>query len=125
MWNLVSTTIAASIADSGMGYLTHQVRKRVGRWSNKQRVKDILACAEHVRFTPESGHVQCISPCPLWAKSGHHSTHSTTSLARASSDGGTVRPSALAVLRLSTSSYLVDACTGRSAGFSPLRMRST
>jgi hypothetical protein len=31
----------------------------------------------------------------------------------------------LAVLRLITNSYLVGACTGRSAGFSPLRMRST
>jgi hypothetical protein len=28
-------------------------------------------------------------------------------------------------LEIVTSSYLVDACTGRSAGFSPLRMRST
>ena len=51
--------------------------------------------------------------------------YSITSSARASSDGGTVRPSALAVLRLMTNSYLVGACTGRSAGFSPLRMRST
>ena len=42
--------------------------------------------------------------------------YSITSSARASSDGGTVRPSALAVLRLITSSYLVGACTGRSAG---------
>jgi hypothetical protein len=25
----------------------------------------------HVRFTSESGHLQCNSPCPLWAKSGH------------------------------------------------------
>src|SRR5262245_3022765 len=24
-----------------------------------------------VRFTPESGHLQCTSPCPLWAISGH------------------------------------------------------
>ena len=32
-------------------------------------------------------------------------------------------PCALAVLRLMTSSTLVDCCTGRSAGFSPLRMR--
>ena len=32
---------------------------------------------------------------------------------------------AFAVLRLMTSLYLVNACTGRSAGFSPLRMRST
>jgi hypothetical protein len=34
-------------------------------------------------------------------------------------------PSALAVFRSMTSSYIVGACTGRSAGFSPLRMRST
>src|SRR5262249_15635408 len=52
-------------------------------------------------------------------------THSITSSARASTDVGTSRPSALAVLRLFTSSYLVGAWTGRSAGFSPLRMRST
>jgi hypothetical protein len=38
--------------------------------------------------------------------------------------GGMVIPSALAILRLTASSYLVGACTGRSAGFSPLRMRS-
>jgi hypothetical protein len=31
----------------------------------------------------------------------------------------------LAVLMLMTSSYLFGACTGKSAGFSPLRMRST
>src|SRR5712691_11636239 len=51
--------------------------------------------------------------------------HSITSSARASSVGGTSSPSTLAVLRLITSSYLVAACTGRSAGFSPLSMRST
>jgi hypothetical protein len=33
------------------------------------------------------------------------------------------RPSDFAVLTLTASSYLVGACTGRSAGFSPLRMR--
>jgi hypothetical protein len=51
--------------------------------------------------------------------------HSITSSAMASSLSGTVSPSALAVLRLMTNSYLVGASTGRSAGFSPLRMRST
>src|SRR5262249_23172846 len=51
--------------------------------------------------------------------------HSITSSARARSVGGTSMPSALAVLRLITNSYLVGACTGRSAAFSPLRMRST
>jgi len=53
-----------------------------------------------------------------------HNEARLTSSAQASSDGGTLRPSVLAVLRL-TNSYLVGACTGRSAGFSPLGMRST
>src|SRR5207245_10262225 len=53
------------------------------------------------------------------------SLHSITSSTRASRLSGTVRPSAFAGLRLITSSYLVGACTGRSAGFSPLRIRST
>src|SRR5262249_15340854 len=51
--------------------------------------------------------------------------HSITSSARASTVGGTSSPSTLAVLRLIISSYFVGACTGRSAAFSPLRMRST
>src|SRR5262245_10908044 len=32
---------------------------------------DIQRPRKHVRFTPESGHVQCNSRCPLWANSGH------------------------------------------------------
>jgi len=51
--------------------------------------------------------------------------HSITSSARASTEDGISSPSAFAVLRLITSSYFVGACTGKSAGFSPLRMRST
>src|SRR5262249_45585340 len=51
-------------------------------------------------------------------------THSITSSARASSVGGTVRPSAPAVLRLMTSSILVGCSTGMSAGFAPLRIRA-
>jgi hypothetical protein len=51
-------------------------------------------------------------------------SYSITSSAVERSVGGTVRPSALAVLRLMTNSYFVGACTGRSAGFAPLRMRS-
>ena len=50
---------------------------------------------------------------------------SITSAARESSDDGTVRPSALAAFKLIVSSYFVGACTGKSAGFSPLRIRST
>src|SRR5262249_36644390 len=51
--------------------------------------------------------------------------HSITWSASASSVGGISRPSALAVLRLSTSSNLVACITGRSPGLSPLRIRPT
>ena len=52
-------------------------------------------------------------------------SYSITTSARASRGAGTSRPSALAVLRLITVSHFVADCTGRSAGFSPLRTRST
>src|SRR5262249_18512876 len=56
----------------------------------------------------------------------HTGIHYTiTRSARTSSDGRMVRPRALGVLRLMTSSYLVGCSTGRSAGLAPLIMRST
>src|SRR6516162_7070993 len=57
------------------------------------------------------------------AARGPSTHHSITSSAATSDLSGTVRPSALAVLRLMTNSNLVGLITGRSAGFSPLRMR--
>src|SRR5262249_3294464 len=53
----------------------------------------------------------------------HH--YSITWSARASSEGGIVRPRALAVLRLITSSRIVGCSIGRSAGSAPLRILST
>src|SRR6516225_8898107 len=53
------------------------------------------------------------------------SHHSITSSARASSVGGTVRPSILAVLRLMLSANLVGCSTGKSPGFAPFRILST
>src|SRR5215207_4745166 len=50
-------------------------------------------------------------------------SHSITSSARARTAGGRLRPSVCAVLRLMASSYRVGACTGMSAGISPLRTR--
>src|SRR5262245_10316740 len=35
------------------------------------RCPDLPKVLSHVRFTPESGHVQCDTPCLLWANSGH------------------------------------------------------
>jgi hypothetical protein len=51
--------------------------------------------------------------------------HSITSSARSRNDSGIVSPMVLAVLRLITSSNLLDCTTGKSAGFSPLRIRPT
>jgi hypothetical protein len=52
-------------------------------------------------------------------------THSIISSARARMDCGAVRPSALAMLRLMTSSNFVGCSIGRSAGLAPLRILST
>jgi hypothetical protein len=65
-----------------------------------------------VRFVPKADILRC-------SKERHYSI---TSSAMESNGCGASRPSALAVLRLMTNSYLVGA---GSAGFSPLRMRST
>src|SRR5262249_17937912 len=51
--------------------------------------------------------------------------YSTTSSARASTEGGIGRPRARAALRLITSSNVVGRWTGRSPGLAPLRIRST
>ena len=50
-------------------------------------------------------------------------SQSITSSASTSSVRGTVKPSAFAVFRFMTNSNLVGCITGRSAGFSPLRIR--
>src|SRR5215467_4116566 len=52
-------------------------------------------------------------------------SHSITSSASASNLSGTSSPSALAVLRLITSSNLLDCTTGKSEVLAPLRMRAT
>ena len=52
-----------------------------------------------------------------------NAAYSITSSAATSSLSGTVSPRALTVFRLITSSNLVGSVIGKSAGFSPLRMR--
>ena len=86
------------------------------------------------RSCPNSRHRQAVPALPGCARTGREQSQQTmravagysiTSSARASTDCRMSRPRVLAVLMLITNSYLVGACTGRSAGFSPLRMRST
>ena len=91
---------------------------------------DMCSALGDVRFGVESGHVRRTRSCPVRAKSGltqrsKKDRYSMTSSAAISKPGGTVKPSAFAVLRLTTVSNFVGVCTGRSAGFAPRRMRST
>jgi hypothetical protein len=67
----------------------------------------------------------CSAGTALMGQRRPSANYSITSSANASSRSGIVRPSALAVLRLTANSNLTGACTGRSAGLTPLRMRST
>jgi hypothetical protein len=95
-------------------------------WSNSgsdRRMLEMTWMTHHVNLLRDFGATQHVqrAAIPTYKCS---ISYSITSSARASSDGGTVRPSAFAVLRLIANSYLVGACTGRSAAFSPLRMRS-
>ena len=73
---------------------------------------------DHVRFTPESGHVQCTSACPLCANSDIGG-YSITWFARSKTDTGRVTPIAFAVLRLIASSNWVGCSTGISLGLTP------
>jgi hypothetical protein len=73
---------------------------------------------------------QTLAPARRTATSGcervqQKFVHSITSSVRASSETGTSRPSAFAVLRLMTSSYLSANCTGKLPGASPFSTRST
>jgi hypothetical protein len=66
---------------------------------------------------------RCKRPCRRTAKERDQIApphYSITSSAMASMPGGTVRPSALALLRLMTSSNLVCCTIGKSAAFFPL-----
>src|SRR5262249_28021767 len=85
-----------------IGLRTCHARDRRQRGSNRRKVQKLVTGKFH--FEPPSHH-----PITSWA--------------RASSVGGMVRPSAFAVLRLITRSNFVGCWTGKSAGFSPLRMR--
>src|SRR6516162_1616519 len=91
-----------------------QVQDRRARHVRCGSKADIGAPASNVRFVPKADILRC----------GKERRYSMTSSASNCIDVGTSRPRVFAVLRLMTSSNFVGAWIGRSAGFSPLRMRS-
>ena len=119
-------------AQQSKPFLIRGTQRQVVGWSDLRygSIASVWPPASHFRSTPNNGHhpVGRLGPFCATKRLMHRSKqcrYSITSSARASSDGGTVSPSSLAVLRLITNSCLVGACTGMSAGFSPFRMRST
>ena len=83
---------------------------------NVSEAHDVLGTQpRNVRFVPKADMSNCSKMAAYWI----------TSSAVICMICGTVRPSTLAVLRLMTSSTFVGCCTGSSAGFSPLWIRST
>lgn len=87
---------------------------------------EIRTVSGNVRYCCESGPSADISGQPLLTPSGPEAArYSITSSARNMIEFGIAKPSAFAVVRLSTSSNLVGCKTGSSAGFAPLTMRPT
>jgi len=103
--------------------LTFQPHSQKRKLSHLSAHKQTLAMRELCPLYPRRQTcVRCSRRCPHFGPKADMANYSITSSARASTAGGIVRPSAFAVLRLITSSYLFGAWTGRSPGFSPLRM---
>ena len=92
------------------------------RSRHQHQQADRAASARGCCARAASGHAAAAPPSSVMNSRRYHSI---TSSARTSIDGGMSRPSALAVFRLRTVSYLVGACTGSSAALAPRRMRST
>jgi hypothetical protein len=105
-----------------VGRIGHEAAGGDNRFGSKA---DILASNCDVCLTPGSGHLAGIDPSPLCANSAHRRSYSITSSARAKTAGARGRSSAFAVFRLITNSNLLACSTGRSAGFAPLRTRTT
>jgi len=96
------------------------------RWDRARRCPTIketpVAAVFSYRFRWGFGRscsASAAEPSAVVAGGGGGAAHSMTSSARARIEGGIVRPSALAVLRLTTSSKMVGCWTGRSAGLAP------
>src|SRR4029077_13069572 len=105
---------------------------------NSRRLIGLPEAQDQALYPLEIAHRSLTVRCPLWvksgqtlerlhrpinARSGQEFAYSITSSARANGAGGTVIPGRRAVSALIASSNFVECTTGRSAGFTPLRMR--
>src|SRR6266571_7791545 len=105
----------------------------IGQTAEEAGDAEVLGLLRSAAEIPDCGHSRLLSVRRERPR-GCHATkqrdelapfHSITSSARASSEGGTSIPSALAVLRLMRNSNLVGCSTGRSPGLAPFSILST
>jgi hypothetical protein len=94
------------------------------------RPSHFVPVLNNVRCASDSDHSRYESELTLWANSDilhrrNSGRYSITSSALVSNVCGMLIPSVFAVLRLITNSNLAGSSTGKSAGFSPLRIRPT
>jgi hypothetical protein len=86
----------------------------------------ISQCNRHVRFTPESRHVQRSRSCPLWANSGHHGRSLFDQLfCELLEMKRHVQPQRFGALEVGNKLILRRRLYRLLAGFSPFRIRST
>ena len=106
----------------------HQLAHSLGSRRNAVAFRPCIDVRDEFRSISVTGNSPCTRGLTFRAKSGCEQSQQTqpysiTSSAVICMISGTVRPSALAVLRLMIISIFVDCWTGRSAGFSPLSIR--
>ena len=90
-----------------------QNSRRNSSGSSRRKRRDICAANRHIRFTPNNAHVRATRDIRFVPEADIVSFDHLIDLCE--QRGGTTIPSALAVLRLSTSSYLIGACTASCA----------
>jgi hypothetical protein len=104
-------------------HIAHYANKRVARILRQSWNPRSLLLRRKRKFSAAGGTSE---KCQQETHAPHHyQLYSITSSAATSRPGGTVRPSAFAVLRLTTRRNRVGCSSGRSAGFSPFRTRRT
>jgi hypothetical protein len=127
LWRLRAAEHKSTISSTGGSRPMAAVVSRCQLYSVRRSYR-IGVHDQTVRFGIVSGLHSRQTAVPGWATKrlphrNKAASYSISSSARARSESGTVMPSVFAVVRLMISLNRVGCSTGRSPGFSPLRMR--
>src|SRR2546430_3821805 len=108
--------LRALIRETALATLIHQRRLTPSCGGHAPTAERTVGPARMIAesLTPKPGIREQYLPGAAVSRCSNTACYSITSSARASSIGGTSRPSAFAVLRLIVRSYLVGAFTGKS-----------